>query len=139
MACSGSLFVFFFKQKTAYEMRISDWSSDVCSSDLVKVRSVEGPDSTNFIDLYKRGCFVLEAKQSAKRREQIAELQPLGLDLPGDRLGSGRRGGAQWDTLMRNARQQAENSPRSPPAAERTGAGRDGKEGWRTWQTMVWP
>src|SRR3546814_9030809 len=34
-ACSGVLFVFFFfKQKTAYEMRISDWSSDVCSSDL---------------------------------------------------------------------------------------------------------
>src|SRR3546814_5706780 len=29
------LWVFFFKQKTAYEMRISDWSSDVCSSDLV--------------------------------------------------------------------------------------------------------
>src|SRR3546814_18814402 len=28
------LFFFFFKQKTAYEMRISDWSSDVCSSDL---------------------------------------------------------------------------------------------------------
>src|SRR3546814_6546363 len=29
------MFFFFFKQKTAYEMRISDWSSDVCSSDLV--------------------------------------------------------------------------------------------------------
>src|SRR3546814_5036597 len=29
-----SLSFFFFKQKTAYEMRISDWSSDVCSSDL---------------------------------------------------------------------------------------------------------
>src|SRR3546814_10241312 len=29
------MFVFFFKQKTAYEMRISDWSSDVCSSDLI--------------------------------------------------------------------------------------------------------
>src|SRR3546814_10617603 len=28
--------IFFFKQKTAYEMRISDWSSDVCSSDLPK-------------------------------------------------------------------------------------------------------
>src|SRR3546814_7444708 len=27
--------VFFFKQKTAYEMRVSDWSSDVCSSDLI--------------------------------------------------------------------------------------------------------
>src|SRR3546814_5556958 len=30
----GCLFFFFFKQKTAYELRISDWSSDVCSSDL---------------------------------------------------------------------------------------------------------
>src|SRR3546814_248975 len=30
------VFVFFFKQKTAYEMRISDWSSDVCSSDLAR-------------------------------------------------------------------------------------------------------
>src|SRR3546814_2965171 len=34
MACSYMVCVFFFKQKTAYEMRISDWSSDVCSSDL---------------------------------------------------------------------------------------------------------
>src|SRR3546814_9935477 len=30
------IFCYFFKQKTAYEMRISDWSSDVCSSDLFK-------------------------------------------------------------------------------------------------------
>src|SRR3546814_5860481 len=35
--------VFFFKQKTAYEMRISDWSSDVCSSDLAKLlRDAQG-------------------------------------------------------------------------------------------------
>src|SRR3546814_5602895 len=35
---SSSVFCFFFfKQKTAYEMRISDWSSDVCSSDLKSV------------------------------------------------------------------------------------------------------
>src|SRR3546814_4527647 len=33
--CSLFVFFFFFKQKTAYEMRISDWSSDVCSSDLM--------------------------------------------------------------------------------------------------------
>src|SRR3546814_5677977 len=32
------MFFFFFKQKTAYEMRISDWSSDVCSSDLLGVQ-----------------------------------------------------------------------------------------------------
>src|SRR3546814_12409189 len=45
MACSDRQLVhqyrfvsfFFFKQKTAYEMRISDWSSDVCSSDLVAI------------------------------------------------------------------------------------------------------
>src|SRR3546814_1886673 len=40
----SSLFVFFFKQKTAYEMRISDWSSDVCSSDLLGGRLA---DKTN--------------------------------------------------------------------------------------------
>src|SRR3546814_10111950 len=34
------LLFFFFKQKTAYEMRISDWSSDVCSSDLVITRRI---------------------------------------------------------------------------------------------------
>src|SRR3546814_3595881 len=32
--CLVVVFCFFFKQKTAYELRISDWSSDVCSSDL---------------------------------------------------------------------------------------------------------
>src|SRR3546814_3027690 len=39
--CSCEAFVFFFKQKTAYEMRISDWSSDVCSSDLLGARAAE--------------------------------------------------------------------------------------------------
>src|SRR3546814_11544088 len=34
------IIIFFFKQKTAYEMRISDWSSDVCSSDLGQVNEV---------------------------------------------------------------------------------------------------
>src|SRR3546814_2009538 len=33
-------FFFFFKQKTAYEMRISDWSSDVCSSDLLLLQEI---------------------------------------------------------------------------------------------------
>src|SRR3546814_10458216 len=33
---------FFFKQKTAYEMRISDWSSDVCSSDLARRHGAMG-------------------------------------------------------------------------------------------------
>src|SRR3546814_5791170 len=39
------IYFFFFKQKTAYEMRISDWSSDVCSSDLRDKRFGRCPDS----------------------------------------------------------------------------------------------
>src|SRR3546814_16622051 len=35
------LFFFFFEQKTAYEMRISDWSSDVCSSDLQRIGRID--------------------------------------------------------------------------------------------------
>src|SRR3546814_7445577 len=48
--CDFVDFFFFFKQKTAYEMRISDWSSDVCSSDLQfllpvdKARATGNPD-----------------------------------------------------------------------------------------------
>src|SRR3546814_6026233 len=40
---------FFFKQKTAYEMRISDWSSDVCSSDLQsRCRGGQAPESLRY-------------------------------------------------------------------------------------------
>src|SRR3546814_3906340 len=39
------LVFFFFKQKTAYEMRISDWSSDVCSSDLFIIMYQQGVDA----------------------------------------------------------------------------------------------
>src|SRR3546814_5081225 len=49
MSGGGSFSFFFVEQKTAYEMRISDWSSDVCSSDLLGIvladpGSGEGPD-----------------------------------------------------------------------------------------------
>src|SRR3546814_4477423 len=43
------MYVFFFKQKTAYEMRISDWSSDVCSSDLVVTISNDSLDAYKMI------------------------------------------------------------------------------------------
>src|SRR3546814_6288675 len=42
--------VFFFKQKTAYEMRISDWSSDVCSSDLQFQKQFK-----DFVKRYEKG------------------------------------------------------------------------------------
>src|SRR3546814_404270 len=48
-------FFFFFKQKTAYEMRISDWSSDVCSSDLDHHRDDLGDRTLyRFQDLLER-------------------------------------------------------------------------------------
>src|SRR3546814_9769696 len=48
--CSVCFFVFFFffKQKTAYEMRISDWSSDVCSSDLAGSRTAISSQSSAY-------------------------------------------------------------------------------------------
>src|SRR3546814_1106591 len=52
---------FFFKQKTAYEMRISDWSSDVCSSDLIEVSAAVEPDplpaGESNLDHYRRRDF----------------------------------------------------------------------------------
>src|SRR3546814_17937904 len=56
MLVSLSLFYFFFfKQKTAYEMRISDWSSDVCSSDLIEVpRDRAGSFDPQLIAKYQR-------------------------------------------------------------------------------------
>src|SRR3546814_8900560 len=42
LCLSARIYFFFFKQKTAYEMRISDWSSDVCSSDLGTVNEAAG-------------------------------------------------------------------------------------------------
>src|SRR3546814_840037 len=49
---------FFFKQKTAYEMRISDWSSDVCSSDLCLVRCTPNwpPHSHRYVDKSQFSC-----------------------------------------------------------------------------------
>src|SRR3546814_8733928 len=49
------LFVFFFKQKTAYEMRISDWSSDVCSSDLFKSIEKTGANSYRVTETCSEG------------------------------------------------------------------------------------
>src|SRR3546814_6437125 len=53
MAIMSALFstCFFFKQKTAYEMRISDWSSDVCSSDLT-VSAAQISEKPNVIVIY---------------------------------------------------------------------------------------
>src|SRR3546814_7934782 len=62
-SCRCVFVFFFFKQKTAYEMRISDWSSDVCSSDL----TTENPSfEVNSALLSRARAYVLESLSSAE-------------------------------------------------------------------------
>src|SRR3546814_419572 len=65
--------VFFFKQKTAYEMRISDWSSDVCSSDLQAV-----PEAAKYASLLHAIC--------CNQRHNLRGCIRRGNDKPGDFL-----------------------------------------------------
>src|SRR3546814_7268346 len=70
---SFSGLVFFFKQKTAYEMRISDWSSDVCSSDLSLMSIIEMAEAAN-PDVLANTYDELAAQRSV--REVEGELLP---------------------------------------------------------------
>lgn len=90
----------------------------------VKEPNGDGTFTNRRIDLYKRGCFVLEAKQS----RQTGGAKDLGVkeqagsttDLFGEANPStlGKRGAARgWDVLMMNARRQAEGYARCLPAA----------------------
>src|SRR3546814_1217630 len=77
-----SCMIFFFKQKTAYEVRISDWSSDVCSSDLLRhargfgdgihAGAIEAVTQENIAgglnDLRAFGCALRHARRSEERR-----------------------------------------------------------------------
>src|SRR3546814_4723810 len=57
------MYFFFFKQKTAYEMRISDWSSDVCSSDLLSLDGPLGWLDRLLLDDASNGTFQLHSIQ----------------------------------------------------------------------------
>src|SRR3546814_10481192 len=84
MVCVVSIFVFFFfKQKTAYEVRISDWSSDVCSSDLV-ARDIKlvgrRRGAREQLDL----IFVKRVDQRDEARRLVAVLGPHPRDADDD-------------------------------------------------------
>src|SRR3546814_5446224 len=99
---SASLLFFFFKQKTAYELRISDWSSDVCSSDLL-----DGRDQVlrrHVVGVGHLGLLggVVDRGRDAVEFVELA-LDPVGARGAGhpgdrelDRTGGGR---ASWLTL----------------------------------------
>src|SRR3546814_19355434 len=71
-------YIFFFKQKTAYEMRISDWSSDVCSSDLYNCLAHD--------DRLAGGRALLKGALHGGH-----EMARIGINLPGARARSGLR------------------------------------------------
>src|SRR3546814_6572670 len=73
------LFFFFFKQKTAYEMRISDWSSDVCSSDLeIIVTAQKREQSLNSV-----GLTVTAISGEALAERNLTSLQEIASASPG--------------------------------------------------------
>src|SRR3546814_1990895 len=74
--------VFFFKQKTAYEMRISDWSSDVCSSDLHV--AVHLGQVARFVERRLVDGVVVE-------RHPVQHLDPAELELLAPRVDAGRQ------------------------------------------------
>src|SRR3546814_4502284 len=83
------LFVF-IKQKTAYEMRISDWSSDVCSSDLRELYPCAAADPAPLgrcIDLRQQRAIETEHHRRLARLGPLPRLVGLGRDRLGLRLG----------------------------------------------------
>lgn len=89
-------------------------------------KTIPGPGgSSNFIDCYKRSCFVLESKQGADADTAAAPLSEAGEQrLARLKTGHGRRGTAAWDTAMERARKQAENYARRLPRHEIAEGGR---------------
>src|SRR3546814_1080758 len=68
---------FFFKQKTAYELRISDWSSDVCSSDLIAQEAPAGsatPFETVLAADTERAALMIESETCHDDHHRLAEV-----------------------------------------------------------------
>lgn len=82
----------------------------------VHFQNGDGTTSIGRIDLYKRGCFVLEAKQGSfqKQEDQLSLLAPQ----PHPRRGTAVRGTVAWDGPMESARGQAEQYARALPVAK---------------------
>src|SRR3546814_4723044 len=81
--CFLFLYVFFFKQKTAYEMRISDWSSDVCSSDLLK-EPIMASSVAYILHLDRDKLLEFKKREPARLQYMPASFNPpdpLGIDL----------------------------------------------------------
>src|SRR3546814_9564226 len=91
---------FFFKQKTAYEMRISDWSSDVCSSDL---RLIDASETMKEIQLGEDERRVLaEASLVARYGEDESPIRPEQIIEPRRREDVGQNLCMPYNTIQQN-------------------------------------
>ncbi|OGX90047.1 class I SAM-dependent DNA methyltransferase, partial [Hymenobacter coccineus] len=79
-----------------------------------------GKQTTGRIDLYKRGCFVLETKQGTTTPDEQAAAEKAQLGLPAEkrRKGHAVRGTAKWEQMMKAAQEQALRYVRALPASE---------------------
>src|SRR5688572_30647156 len=77
----------------------------------------EGKTSTNFIDLYKKDCFVLEAKQGSDKAG-ITEAELLGAEKVKTKSGTATRDTRTWEREMKKAKEQALRYARSLPTTE---------------------
>ncbi|WP_299986665.1 DNA methyltransferase [uncultured Pontibacter sp.] len=77
----------------------------------------EGKTSTNFIDLYKKDCFVLEAKQGSDKAG-ITEAEQLGGERVKTKTGTATRDTRTWEREMKKAKEQALRYARSLPTTE---------------------
>lgn len=80
--------------------------------------------TTGFIDLYRRGRFVLEAKQGSDHVAQAVQLAGGTGEKKKGRRGTATRGTSTWDTALEKARRQAQTYARGLPPAELTDGGR---------------
>src|SRR3546814_1922241 len=78
------LVIFFFKQKTAYEMRISDWSSDVCSSDLGYTLHPSVPTDERWVRQERKAIARMSPARSGRRPFADGPLRIAARSLPWD-------------------------------------------------------
>src|SRR3546814_14576563 len=83
--------VIFFKQKTAYEMRISDWSSDVCSSDLLLRALAVAMDQRVMRPGDRRARAEQDQRVEQRQAEGVDHLQPDRRPCATNDLGAGRK------------------------------------------------
>src|SRR3546814_7836754 len=98
------LFCFFFKHKTAYEMRISDWSSDVCSSDLYAEVVKYGllGDADFFAWLEENGAALLAGDADLQRKAVMRSCAAKAAIVAADERSEERRVGKECGSTCRS-------------------------------------